>query len=149
MSSPSQSALVASTAVENTIMRSLGATPTGSVLMGVKRCAEEAEGAKVSCTKRAKHVKNGDGIVNESRSSAMPGWCNLALTMLQSEEMGPCWSKVVTLWAKFEHQEQFHSLGNLPAEGHLSCITDWIQRTHLSTYCPSLNLLSFPSVFNA
>ena len=130
-------------------MRSPGATPTGSVSTGVKRRAEEAEGAKVPRTKRAKHVKNGDGIVNESGSSAMPGWCDLALTMLQSEEMGPCWSKVVTLWAEFERREQFHSLGNLPAKGRPSCITDWIQCAHLSTYRPSLNLSSFPSVFDA
>ncbi|KAJ3489956.1 hypothetical protein NLJ89_g11479 [Agrocybe chaxingu] len=69
-------------------------------------------------------------------SSPPPDWFVSAMGMLEAEDLGPGWRKLLHAWHAFEEAEHFKEKGKLPCHLRPAAIGLWIQRRRSLTWRP-------------
>jgi len=67
-----------------------------------------------------------------------PSWLTSAISMLEAEDLGGCWSSLVQAWIAFERKESKQIPSILNSTHRPSVIRDWIQRAHSVSYRPAI-----------
>lgn len=86
-------------------------------------------------------------------ATSSPTWFSSALTMLRSEELGPTWLHLVSLWEVFERKHDFKPADGRPKLSSTcqpSCIGEWMKNARRPSWRPVVNeKISFNSQFEA
>ncbi|KAG6905110.1 hypothetical protein DXG01_004810 [Tephrocybe rancida] len=76
-----------------------------------------------------------------------PAWFKSALEMLQTEDLGPQWRKLLLGWVDFKVKALFANAAPLPPGGRPTCVSVWIQRAHSSKWHPTVDIDTIKASF--